>query len=60
MSAFLRGTTIGGDTAIVAMDHVVSVVGNTADEDNTTIMIRLRDQTHLELAMSADRFWDLI
>lgn len=62
MSTFITGQTVYGQQAIVALDHVVSVVELPADADKAegTITIRLRDQTHLELMMSITEFWDLI
>lgn len=59
---WITGQTVYGQQAIVALEHVVSVVELPADADKAegTITIRLRDQTHLELAMDIDTFWELI
>lgn len=65
-SVWITGQTVYGQQAIVALEHVVSVVelpaDTAADTDKAegTITIRLRDQTHLELAMDIDTFWNLI
>lgn len=62
MSTFITGKTVYGQQAIVALEHVVSVVEDAVetDEREGTITIRLRDQTHLELMMDIDTFWGLI